>query len=229
MRIFVLLLLCLAGCTGYEYEEEVFLNVDGSGQLRISGSKEALGILLPLRDVPVDDVREYFDGPQMSLDSVRESERDGRTFIHVRARFSSWNRLCEHPAFSARHCKLVVGPELLELESTLPRPAGHDVPTKPDATMAFRFHFPSTVRFHNSPNGIERGNIVRWQRSMEELFESPPLVIRARFEKHSVLETTMLVLVVATCLVVISVATAILLMVRKGRRQLEEDAAHQET
>lgn len=220
----VLLLFFITACTTYEYEEEVFLEVDGSGRFRISGSREALGVLHPLSDVSTDRIRDYFDEPQIELDSVRETERDGRTFIHVQGRFSDWNRFCEHPAFSGRRCALITTPDLLAIESTVPRPMESDLPTDADAPIAFRFHFPSTVRFHNSRHGIERGNIVRWQRSMGEHFGSDPLVIRARFEKRSVLETTVRVLLAATGLVVLAVSTIIVLMVRKGRRQLEEEA-----
>ncbi len=226
MRLALGLLVTLSACTAYEYEEEVFLEIDGSGRFRVSGSREALGTLLPLSRVSVETVRDHFDEPQVELDSVRETERDGRSFIHVQARFSDWNRLCEHPAFSWRNCRLVIGPDVLEIESTVRGPQWPGrVATDPDAPIAFRFHFPSTVAFHNSPNEIERGNIVRWQRSMGEHFAREPLVIQARFEKRSVLETTAMVLIAAVSLVAVAITGAIVLMVRKGRRQLESDAA----
>ena len=228
MRLVLGLLVTLSACTAYEYEyeEEVFLEVDGSGRFRVSGSSEAIGTVLPLARVSVETVRDHFDEPQVELDSVHETERDGRSFIHVQARFADWNRLCEHPAFSGRHCRLVIGPDVLEIESTVPGPRSPGrVPTDPDASIVFRFHFPSTVAFHNSPNEIERGNIVRWQRSMGEHFAREPLVIQARFEKRSVLETTVMVLVAAVSLVVVAITGTISLMVRKGRRQLESDAA----
>ena len=227
MRLVLGLLVTLSACTAYEYEEEVFLRLDGSGRFRVSGSREALGTLLPLSRVTVETVRDHFDEPQVELDSVRETERDGRSFIHVQARFSDWSRLCEHPAFSGRNCSLVIGPDVLEIEATVPGPQWSGrVATDPDAPIAFRIHFPSTVAFHNSPNEIERGNIVRWQRSMGEHFAREPLVIQARFEKRSVLETTVMVLIAAVSLVAVAITGAILLMVRKGRRQLESDASH---
>lgn len=229
MRVALVLLLSLTACTAYEYEEEIFLEMDGSGRFRISGSCEALGALLPLGEVSTDRVRSYFDEPHIELESVRKTERDGRNFIHVGGRFSDWNRLCDHPAFSGRDCSLSEGPEFLELESTIPRPKNTSYPSDAEASIAFRFHFPSTVRFHNSRYGIERGNIVRWQRTMNEHLRGDPLRIRVRFEKRSVLETTVLVLLTAAGLVAVAVTSVIVLMVRKGRRQLEEDRACEDT
>ena len=220
----------LSACTAYEYEEEVFLEVDGSGRLRVSGSSEAIGTVLPLTRVNVETVRDHFDEPQVELDSVRETKRDGRSFIHVQARFSDWNRLCKHPAFSERHCRLVIGPDVLEIESTIPGPRspGH-APADPEAPIVFRFHFPSTVAFHNSQNKIERGNIVRWQRSIGEHIAREPLVIQARFEKRSVLEASAVILIAALCLVALAVTGATVLMIRKGKQQLESDASRRGT
>ena len=230
MRLVLGLLVTLSACTAYEYEEEFFLEVDGSGRFRVSGSSEAIGAVLPLTRVSVETVRDHFDEPQVELDSVRETEHDGRSFIHVQARFSDWNRLCAHPAFSERHCRLVTGPDVLEIESTIPEPlASGRVPTDPNAPIVFRFHFPSTVAFHNSPNEIERGNSVRWQRSIGEHFAREPLVIQARFEKRSLLETSAVILIAAVSLVAIAISGAIVLIVRKGKQQLESDASRKGT
>ena len=84
MRLVLGLLVTLSACTAYEYEEEVFLRLDGSGRFRVSGSREALGTLLPLSRVTVETVRDHFDEPQVELDSVRETERE-RPLVHSRS------------------------------------------------------------------------------------------------------------------------------------------------
>jgi len=212
--------LAFTGCTAYEYEEEVFLSVDGSGSLRVSGSTEILKALHV--DPPtVETMTARFRGPGLELDSVRETERDERRFIHVQGRFASWSELCGHPAFDGRECGLTISDDELTLRLTLPAPERaipEDVPS--DAPVALRFHFPSTVRYHNSRGDIERGNIIGWERTASEHFQGSDLVVEARFERRSVLATTLVVLGTAIGIVAGSVAIALAVMVRKGRRQL---------
>ena len=226
--------LALPACTSYEYEEEVFFKVDGSGRFRVSGSSEILEALNGLSRLngpngadggSASSMTARFEGPGFELDSVRETEREGRIFVHVQGRFANWNELCAHPAFADRECRLDVTDDELELYLTLPVPEG-DIPegVSPDATIALRFHFPSTVRYHNSWSDIERGNIIAWERTAAEHFDATELVVEARFERRSVLATTVVILGTAVVVVLFSVALALFLMVRKGRRQLALEA-----
>jgi hypothetical protein len=233
-RLLILLVswaLALPACTSYEYEEEVFLEVDGSGRLRVSGSSEILEVLHDLSEGGnTSSMTSRFEGPGFELDSIRETERDGRTFVHVQGRFADWNELCAHPAFAERECRLVVTDDELALTLTLPPPKG-DVPegAPPDATLALRFHFPSAVHYHNARSDIERGNIIGWERSVSEHFDADALVVEARFERRSVLATTAIILGTAVALVLFSVALALFLIVRKGRRELALENAHTST
>ena len=223
--------LLVSGCTAYEYEEEVFLGVDGSGSLRVSGSAEILAAL-HADPATAASMRARFLGPGLEVDSVRETERDGRRFVHVQGRFDAWNELCAHPVFANRECALETADDELTLRLTLPAPqraVPEGVPS--DAVLALRFHFPSSVRYHNSRGGIERGNIIEWERSPSQLFEASDLRIEATFERRTVLATTVVVLGTAIAIVVGAVALALWLMARKGRRQLalERDGAHTST
>ena len=197
----------------------------------MSGSSEILEAL-HAKPATTASMRARFLGPGLELDSVRETERDGRRFVHVQGRFDAWNELCAHPAFADRECALETTEDELALRLTLPAPRSavpEGVPS--DALLALRFHFPSSVRFHNSPGGIERGNIIEWERSPSELFQASDLRVEARFERRSVLATTVVVLGTAIAIVVGAVALALWWMVRKGRRQLalERDQAHTST
>lgn len=225
--------LALPACTSYEYEEEVFLEVDGSGRLRMSGSSEILEVLHADSNRgnggSTSSMTSRFEGPGFELDSVRETERDGRSFVHVQGRFTNWNELCALPAFADRECRLdVTDDDELELYLTLPSPEG-DIPegVPPGASLALRFHFPSAVNYHNAHGDMERGNIIVWERTVSEHFNATALVVEARFERRSVLATTVIILGTAVSVVLFSVALALLLIVRKGRRQLalETDAA----
>jgi hypothetical protein len=118
------------------------------------------------------------------------------------------------------------GDDEITLEFALPASRGDPPEDLPEeATLAVRFHLPSRVHFHNSPSGIERGNILTWERSVPEHFGGSAVPIEARFGTRSVLAATARILLLAAGLVVGCVATALYLIVRKGRRQLAADAA----
>ena len=214
----------LAACESYEYEEEVFLETDGSGNLRISGTQELLGVIHDVEAPSVSSMRARFEDPALRIDSVRETSRDGRQYIHVLGRFEDFNALCRHAAFRARDCGLRRGDEELSLFLSVPGvTAERPSDVEPDDVLAFRFHFPSSVRFHNSRDDIERGNIIRWQRTAEELFGGDELRIEARFERRSVFTTTVIILGTALGFVVLTASVALYWMTRKGRRQLEDE------
>jgi len=224
-RSVLLLLLAASGCTTYEYEEEVFLEVDGSGEIRMSGSTAAIAALHGLADAGAERAKALFVGEGVELLSALETERERRKFVHVRARFSDWEKLCEIPAFRDRGCRLAKGEEGLALELSLPSPrAAAPESLDPQALLALRYHFPSTIRYHNSPGDIERGNILSWKRTLREHFAGRPLDLEVRFDRRTILAATVRVVGLALGLVAASIATALWVMVRKGRRQLRAEA-----
>src|SRR5471030_3352409 len=91
----VLAAVSAAGCGGvlqtqYEYEEELYLALDGSATVNISASVPAL---VALRGVDLnvsprarfdrDKVRAFFQGPGATVTAVSSSRRYGRRFVHV--------------------------------------------------------------------------------------------------------------------------------------------------
>jgi hypothetical protein len=218
----VLALIAASGCATYEYEEEVFLEVDGSGDIRMSGSEAAVEAL---HHVDADHAASLFEADGVQIVSVRETERDLRKFVHVEARFAEWEDLCCTPAFQGRACRLVSGEDGLALHLSLPSPR-ESAPESldPQAILALRYHFPSTIHYHNSPGGIERGNILAWKRTLREHFAGRPLDVEVRFDRRTILEATVSIVGLAFVLVAASLGSALVLMVRKGRRQLRAEA-----
>lgn len=232
----ILALIAASACKSYDYEEEVFLEVDGSGRFRVSGSSAALTALHGLDEPTLAAVSRYFDDDGVAITSVRETERRGRTFFHVEATFADWNAVCRHRAFEDRSCRLVLDEEAGErrLELSVPVPASRphlteeradesDGDGRGKALMAVRFHFPSSVLSHNAPGGIERGNILSWERPLTDSPDEGPVDIRVRFDDRSVLSTTVRILALAAGTVVTAVVLALVLMFRKGKRQLAEE------
>jgi hypothetical protein len=205
------MLLASGGCATYEYEEEIFLEVDGSGRIRMSGSTAAIETLHGRR---AEAAESLFEG--IEVHSIRETMREGRKLVHVEASFPDWESLCRVPAFRERSCRFTRGESDRELELLVPA-APAVAPVDPEAPVAFRFHFPSAVRYHNSPGGIERGNIVSWKRP----FGGSPLEVHARFDRRTLLGERISVMGKALFLVVASIGSALLWMRRKGRRELE--------
>jgi len=222
---FLLLLLAASGCTTYEYEEEVFLEVDGSGEMRMSGSTAAIEALHGLGEATAERAKVLFEGEGVEILSALETERDRRKFVHVEARFSGWEKLCGVPAFRERGCRLAKGEEGLALELSLPSPrAAAPEGLDREALLALRYHLPGTIRYHNSPEDIERGNILAWKRTFREHFAGRPLGVEVRFDRRTVLAATVSVMGIALGLVAASIAAALFVMVRKGRRQLRAEA-----
>lgn len=221
----LLFVLCASSaCTTYEYEEEVFLEPSGAGQIRVSGSKAILAALHHIDQATLESVRAHFASNAVEVISVRETRRGERSFLHVQMSFADWTRLCQSPPFRERHCRLEMKDDenVLELESprpTSPLPEGVD----PTEMLAVRFHLPSDVRFHNSPSGVERGNILSWARPLGEYFESEPFSVEARFGRRSILAATVRIVLLAIALVASLIVGGVYWMVRKGRRQLEAD------
>lgn len=219
-----LVLLGAFGCTTYEYEEEAYLDVDGAGTIRVSGSRDILGALGGRELSSVEALAPLVTGEGVTLSSKRETERGHRLFFHVEGRFRDWNDLCRRPWFQGRRCRLQMDGDEVDLLFSFPSPtAGSAEGFDPEAELAVRFHFPGIVRYHNARGEVERGNIVSWRRSARDYFDGAPPAIEARFDRESILSLTLRILLLAIALVGAAVSIAIYLMVRKGRRQLQAD------
>src|SRR3954471_5975676 len=102
----------LAGCRDllprqYEYEEELYLALDGSATMYVNGSVPALialrGLQLdPNPRQPVDRrrVRELYESPVTHVTRVSTSRRAGRRFVHLRIEVIDVRRLAEAPPFA---------------------------------------------------------------------------------------------------------------------------------
>lgn len=223
-RYFLGVFLAASGCTTYEYEEEVYLEVDGSGEIRMSGSTDVVGALHGLSETSVETASNLFEGQGVEILSAFETERERRKFVHVEARFSDWESLCGLPVFRDRRCRLERGEEGLALELSLPSPRVKALERiDPQALLALRYHFPSTIRHHNSAGDVERGNILAWKRTLREHFAGRPLELAVRFDRRTILAATVRVMGLALALVLGSIATALFVMVRKGRRQIRAE------
>jgi hypothetical protein len=187
----------------YEYEEEVYLELDGSATVYVNAAVPAL-VTLRGADLPVDPsarldrqaVRALYDSPVSRVASVSTSRRDGRRYVHVRLDVDDIRRLSEAPMFAWSSYRFDTGPEGAEYAQRVGAAAGQEIGEVGWAgreLVAFRLHLPSRVTFHDSPSReIRRGNIIAWEQPLADRRDGTPIDINVRMESESILATTLL-------------------------------------
>jgi hypothetical protein len=220
----LLLTSSLTGCLAYEFDQELWLRVDGSGSVNVTGRPELWAAFTDAdpETLTPESLRALFERSGLRVREVTRTRRDGRSYLFVAAEFEDVNRLGGSPAFP----DLVIGlrreGELLVLEGRWTPAAADDPPAaRADELTAIRFHLPSRVRSHrNAVEGVERGNIVSWRQPLTAALAGETLEFGARMEDTSVLRETLLVFVMGGALGLTLVALGLFHFWRRGRRAL---------
>lgn len=204
----------------YEYEEEVFLALDGSATVYVNASVPALvalrGVSLPIDPRARLDrlvVRDLYESAVSHVESVTTSRREGRRYVHLRMTVADIRRLGEAPPFAWSQYRYQEQEGQYEFVQTMAAAATQSVGNVGwDGTelMAVRLHLPSKVTWHNAPSKrVERGNIVEWEQSLAERQKGVPVEIVARMETQSILFRTLALFGAMGVLVVITFIAAI--------------------
>jgi hypothetical protein len=186
----------------YEYEEEIFLALDGSATVYVNASVPALvalrGVSLPIDPAARLDrmaVRDLYQTPVSRVESVTTSRREGRRYVHLRLDVPDIRKLSEAPPFAWSTYRYLEGDTTFEFGQTMNAAAGTDVGNvgwSGDELVAVRIHLPSVITFHNAPTRrTERGNIVIWEQPLADRMKSTPLDVQATMEKESILFRTL--------------------------------------
>ena len=209
MRVVVL----LAGVAGgaacsnvlarkYEYEEDVYLRLDGSATVYVNAAVPAL---VALRDAPLpldpaarldrNDVRAFYEGPGVRVASVSLSRREGRRYVHLQLAVDDIRALSALHPFAWSAYTLAPRDGLLVFTQHMTTAAGRDagqVGWQGDELVAVRLHLPSRVPFHNAPSHtVERGNIITWEQPLAARAKGEPLAIEVHLEQDSILFQTL--------------------------------------
>lgn len=223
---FVLLAVLISSACGnviarkYEYEEEVFLDLDGSATVYVNASVPALvslrGLALPLDPRARLDrqvVRGLYQSPVTEVASVTTSRREGRRYVHLRITVPDVRRLAEAPPFAWSQYRYLEGDGQYEFSQTIRDGAGQTAGNAGwdgSELVAVRLHLPSKVIFHNSPSRtIERGNIIVWEQPLTERQKGTPLEIQATMQNQSILFRTLALFGAMGVLVVLTFIAAI--------------------
>ena len=204
-----------AACSGhvlkpqYEYEEELYLDLDGSATLNLNASVAAL-VALRGADLPTDPrarldrqlVRDLFTGSASDV-SLSLSRRDGRRFVHVSLKVDDVRQLASIKPFSWSTYAFSRDADRVDYHQTVGASSSHDVGRIREEVakgrigwdgtelVAFRMHLPSEILFENSPQDVHRGNILEWDQALDARLRSEPLDFRVQMSPDSILYSTL--------------------------------------
>jgi hypothetical protein len=211
----------------YEYEEEVYLALDGSATIYVNASVPALVALRGL-DLPLDPrarldrrhVASFYDTPATRVARVTHSRRDHRRYVHIRLEVDDVRRLAEAAPFAWARYALEERDGLFvyrqEIDASAGREVG-DVGWRGRELVAVRLHLPSRVPFHNQPSGtIDRGNIIAWEQPLRARLEGEPLRIEVHMETRSILRHTLTLFATIVALVGVTFAAFIWFVMRRA-------------
>src|SRR6185436_5878357 len=237
MRLVAALLVCAVtvSCSGgglfrpYEYEEEMYLSLDGSASVYVNSSLAALNALRgtafdtrPEADVDLNAVRAFFTSPETEvIGRVRTSRRSGRRFVHVRVDTADVRKLGSTRPFDWSMIRFAQDADLFVYRETVgkPAPPTGDVPAWSDGELvAFRLHVPSKVVYHTREAELRRGNILVWEQPLAGRLKNEPVEFEVRMQTESILYRTLWLFGVTLVAVVILFVLVIWMVFRRGKR-----------
>jgi hypothetical protein len=223
----------------YEYEEDLYVSLDGSADLIINASIPALvalrGLELdisPTAQVDRDKIRALYESAITEVTRVsRPWRRHNRRYIQVRLKVSDVRRLSETAPFSWSQYQLAQeGSEVVfrqKVGASAHRPGTlTNVGWNGSELVAFRLHLPSRIRDHNArdieedvPSDIQRGNILAWEQHLADRLDGRPVEIAVRMDPDSILYRTLWLFGGAFLAAVLLIGGIVWMTMRKGARQ----------
>ena len=188
----------------YEYEEEVYLSLDGSATVYVHTSIPALNALrgtsfATAPNAPLDRsaVAAFFSTPVTHVNGeINASRRSNRRFIHVKLDVNDIRRLSEAAPFAWSTYDFRRDGDLYIFRQMIGAASGGNISGvgwNGREVVAFRLHLPSKIEYHNMASGrdIGRGNILTWEQPLTERLRGTALLLDARMEPQSILYRTL--------------------------------------
>jgi hypothetical protein len=212
----------------YEYEEDLYLSLDGSATLYVNSSVPAYNVLRgtsidPAPTARIDDhVRKVFETPLTHVTRLsRPSRRNGRRYLHVRLDARDVRRLNQVQPFSWSAYEFRQDGASYVYRQTVGAPATRATPADGgwtgDEIVAFRLHLPSRITFHNT-TAVQRGNILVWEQSLRDRMNGVPLLLDVQMESQSILSSTLKLFGVAIAAGALAFAAAIWWVMRRPKQ-----------
>jgi hypothetical protein len=218
----------------YEYEEDVYLSLDGTATVYVNSSLAALNALRgtsfdtkPAARFDRDAIYAYFSSDIALVGRVSQSRRNNRRFAHVRLDVSDIRRLGEAAPFAWSVYQFKRDGDLFVYRQTVGRAAGKnvgDVGWNGREMVAFRLHLPSIITYHNTGREPARGNILVWEQSLTDRLRGTPLTadhtddLEARMQTQSILYRTLWLFGVTVLVVAATFGVILWWVMRRGSK-----------
>jgi hypothetical protein len=212
----------------YEYEEEVYLSLDGSATVYVNSSIPALNALRgttfdpdPAARVDTAAVRAYYTTPATRVVRVTQSRRSNRRFVHLRLDVEDVTRLGSASPFAWSKYQFTHDGDQYKYLQIVGAAVGKDPGNagwNGGEIVAFRLHLPSKIRYHNTKRDVGRGNILVWEQPLAERLRSVPIELDARMDRQSILYTTLWLFGITFVAVALAFGIVVVWVVRKGAR-----------
>lgn len=247
----VLAAACVAACSNplgrqYEYDEQLYLAVDGSATVIVNSSLPALVALRgaeidprPDGTADRDGIRRLYEGAGCNVDRVgRFWHRRGRKFVRIDVVTEDLRTLSKCSLLSwSQYALAAKEPDELLYSQRVGPAAGRDpgaVNWDGSELVAFKIHVPSRIREHSvkkldGSNGEpERGNILTWEQRLTDRRAGVPITMDVRMESTSILYTTMWLFAGAFTAAIATLGGLIWWTIRTGRRKVATSQSHSE-
>jgi len=235
----------VSGCSNplarqYEYDEQTYLEVDGSATVVLAASVPALVALrgMPLDPAPnarieTDGVRQAFIDAGCDVQRVsRPWRRSGRRFVQVRIAVEDVRKAAACGPLAWSTYAFEAGNGRITYAQTVGAPAAAspgNVNWNGQELVGFKLHLPSRVLAHNvrrlednAPGALERGNILTWEQRLTDRRAGTPIVMEVVTDEESILYQTMYLFAGAFVAAVLLLLTIIWFVIRRGRVRLRE-------
>src|SRR3954468_19347032 len=216
----------------YEYEEEIYLSLDGTATVYVNSSLAALNALRgtsfdtsPAARADTAALRAYYSTPATRVVRVSQSRRNNRRFVHVRLDVDDIRMLGTVAPFAWSKYQFSADGDLFRYLQVVGAAAQKEVGSvgwSGGEIVAFRLHLPSKIRYHNTGRGVGRGNILIWEQSLSDRLRGVPLEIDARMDRQSILYTTLWLFGLTFFAVAVVFAGVIWWLIRPGRKRASE-------
>lgn len=213
----------------YEYQEDVYVSLDGSASVYIGASLPALAALYGL-DIPTDPgalldrrkLREALGGPGVTVSSINSWRRYGRRFVTVRLDTNDIRRLPAAKPFAASTFEFGRSKNGYSLIEELGPARNKPIPSvgwDRKELVGFRWHIPSRVIKHNTfRQNVLRGNILVWEQSLADRLSGVPLEMQVDMQGQSILYGALWLFAASALSAVLVVALIVWWVVARGKK-----------
>ena len=212
----------------YEYEEEIYLKLDGSATVMINSSIAALIALRGLDEDPDpasrpdrDKIRAFYEAPSVTVTRVSPPwRRFGRRFVQIRLDVPDIRQLAKSAPLAWSTYQFSRTGQEFQYRQVWGASAGKTVPNvnwDGSEIVAVRMHVPSRITDHSATSRkVDRGNIVGWEQPLKDRLAGKPLEMQVRMQTESILFRTLTIFGLALVAALALMAAIVVWVKKKG-------------